>query len=135
MKKNELLFRLSTTVFLALMLPTTSNAGSSDSWRQFDKDSNDALSLEEFSTLRVAQYAALDRNGDGHWTKREFVKREPDMTIGRIDSLRKKFNRWDLNEDGKWDTSEASKAIKGNFRWLDKNKNKAISIKEFPRFW
>lgn len=120
---------------LIAALPLFGTAAESEAWRQFDTDGNSELSLQEFSALRIAQYAALDRNGDGKWTRREFVKREDDMTMGRIDSLRKKFKRWDKNEDGAWDTGEASAAISGSFRWLDKNKDKSLQIDEFPKYW
>ena len=119
------------TILLSL-LPLLCFAQIDDKWRQFDKDNNNELSLQEFSQLRIAQYAAIDRNSDGQWTRREFVKREDNMTHGRIDSLRGKFKRWDKNDDGLWNVEEAEKAIIGNFRWLDKNRNGSLSIKEFP---
>jgi len=117
--------------FLAPLL--CANAYTDDSWRQFDEDENDELSFEEFTQLRITQYAALDRNDDGQWTRKEFVQRMPDMTMGRIDALRGKFKRWDKNEDGLWDTNEAAKAIEGNFKWLDKNRNGSLGMKEFPK--
>ena len=110
-------------------------ADDAESWRQFDQDGDSNLSMEEFSNLRIAQYTALDRNNDGHWTRREFVKRKPDMSMGRIDALRGKFNRWDKDENGVWDATEASQAIEGNFKWLDKNRNGKLGKKEFPRYW
>ncbi|OUW18291.1 MAG: hypothetical protein CBD18_02960 [Opitutales bacterium TMED158] len=116
-----------------LMLCFSAVAYAEDAWRPFDKNGNDELSFDEFMQLRIAQYAALDRNGDGKWTRREFVKRMPDMSMGRIDSLRGQFKRWDKDENGLWDTSEAAKAIEGNFKWLDKNKNGSLAIKEFPK--
>ena len=117
----------------ALLVAASAHAG--DSWRQFDVDENDELSFAEFTQLRIAQYAALDRNGDSQWTRREFVQRMPDMTPGRTDALRQKFKRWDKNEDGLWDTSEAALAIEGNFNWLDKNKNGSLAIEEFPKYF
>ena len=119
------------STLLALLVSATASAD--DSWRQFDKDKNDELDFAEFTQLRIAQYAALDRNSDGKWTRKEFVQRMPDMSLGRLDALRGKFKRWDQNEDGVWDTSEAALAIEGNFKWLDKNKNGSLSIKEFPK--
>ena len=120
---------------LPLVFALCGNAYSDDSWRQFDANENGELDFEEFTQLRITQYAALDRNGDGQWTRREFVQRAPDMTMGRIDALRGKFKRWDGNEDGIWDTTEAAKAIEGNFKWLDKNKNGSLAEKEFPRYF
>lgn len=130
---NGLLRKITLATLLALLLSAVAVAD--DAWRQFDEDENDELSLEEFTQLRIAQYAALDRNGDGKWTRKEFVRRMPDMTAGRIDALRGKFKRWDKDEDGLWDTSEAAQAIKGNFKWLDKNKNGSLAMKEFPKFF
>ena len=46
--------------------------------------------------------------------------------------LREKFKRWDKDENGVWSLKEAEMAIDGNFKWLDKDKNKSISIKEMP---
>jgi Ca2+-binding EF-hand superfamily protein len=50
----------------------------------------------------------------------------------RPGDLRAKFKRWDKNKDGLWTIEEAEMAIEGNFRWLDKNKSKSISIDEMP---
>ncbi len=126
-----------TTLFLLVFLlgagSAFANAADDDSWRQFDKDNNNELSLEEFTQLRVAQYTVIDRNSDGQWTRKEFVQRMPDMSPGRVDALRGKFKRWDKNEDGLWDTSEAAQAINGNFKWLDKNRDGSLATKEFPK--
>ena len=130
--KNIISLALILTISLASFADTSNT---DNSWRQFDTDENNELSLAEFSALRIAQYTALDRNGDKQWTRREFVKRAPDMTMGRIDALRQKFKRGDIDENGKWDTSEASQAIQRNFNWLDKNKNGSLAAKEFPRYW
>ena len=130
---NVILRKITFATLLALLFPVAAHAD--ESWRAFDKDENGELNFEEFTQLRITQYAALDRNGDGKWTRREFVKRMPDMTMGRIDALRGKFKRWDKNEDGLWDTGEAAKAIEGNFKWLDKNKNGSLAIQEFPKFF
>ena len=119
------------TAFSTLLFCTS--AHSDESWRQFDTDSNDELSIEEFTQLRITQYTVLDRNSDGQWTRREFVQRMPNMSMGRTDSLRGKFKRWDKNEDGIWSTDEAAQSIDGNFKWLDKNKNGSLAQKEFPK--
>ena len=102
-------------------------------WRDYDKDNNKKLSIEEFSQLRITQYTALDLNQDGSWSRREFVKRSDNMTIGRKDALRQKFKRWDNNNDGQLSSEEVSRLIAGNFRWLDKNKSQSISLKEMPK--
>ena len=102
-------------------------------WRNFDKDSNKKLSIEEFSQLRIAQYTALDLNQDGNWSRREFVKRSDNMTMGRKDALRKRFNRWDSDENGLLNSEEVSRLIAGNFSWLDKNKSRSLSLKEMPK--
>lgn len=129
--------QITLAALLGLALCTAAHAEDASSpeegWRQFDKDQNGELSFEEFTALRIAQYAALDRNSDGKWTRREFVQRAPDMSAGRLDALRQKFKRWDKDEDGLWDTSEAALAIEGNFKWLDKNKNGSLATKEFPK--
>ena len=127
------MFMKNKSLICCLLLSVSANAEMDDSWRQFDKDSNNELSLEEYSSLRIAQYVAIDRNGDNQWTRREFVMRSDDMSNGRKDALRGKFKRWDKNGDGLWSTGEAEKAIGGSFRWLDKNRNKSLSINEFPK--
>jgi len=47
--------------------------------------------------------------------------------------LRSKFKRWDKDGDGFWTLTEAEKMIKNNFRWLDKDKSKTITVKEMPK--
>ena len=120
---------------LFCMIPFINIAIADEKWKFWDKDQNNELSFEEFQELRIKQYMVLDENYDNKWSRKEFVMREPNMSEGRIDSLRGKFKRWDKNNDGFWDTEEASNAINGNFRWLDKNKNKSISINEHPKHW
>ena len=39
---------------------------------------------------------------------------------------------WDKDENDIWTLAEAESAILGNFNWLDKDKNKSISIEEMP---
>lgn len=104
-------------------------------WQKFDSDNNGMLSLAEYSQMEILIFSALDKNGDGSWTRREFVKRKPDMSLGRLDALRGRFKRGDKNEDDLWDTNEASAAIKSRFNWLDKNNNGQLAEKEFPNFW
>ena len=106
---------------------------SSVNWRDYDKDNDKTLTLEEFSQLRITQYAALDLDLDGIWSKKEFVKRSDNMRESRISALRKKFVRWDKDENGELNSEEISKGIKGNFRWLDKNGSRSLSLKEMPK--
>lgn len=110
-----------------------SASGSPIDWRAYDKDDNKKLSIEEFSQLRITQYAKFDRNADGSWSRREFVKRSNNMTMARTDALRKKFKKWDSNDDGELSSEEVAKLIAGNFRWLDKNKSRSLSLKEMPK--
>ncbi|MEE3240990.1 MAG: hypothetical protein VX231_08500 [Pseudomonadota bacterium] len=124
---------------LLVMIPfiLTASLASADeksiNWRDYDKDNNKKLSIEEFSQLRITQYTALDINQDGSWSRREFVKRSDNMSIGRKDALRQKFKRWDNNNDGQLSSEEVSRLIAGNFRWLDKNRSQSISLKEMPK--
>ena len=120
--------------FVAAVVGLRVEASGQD-WRPFDADENGELSFEEFTQLRITQYTALDRNGDGRWTRKEFVQRMADMSMGRTDALRGKFKRWDRDDDGFWDTSEAAQAIEGNFKWLDKNKDGFLAPKEFPKYF
>jgi len=129
---KKLIATLTMVPFL-LTAALTSADESLINWRDYDKDSNKKLSIEEFSQLRITQYAALDLNQDGSWSRREFVKRSDDMTMGRKDALRKKFKKWDHNDDGQLSSEEVSKLIAGNFRWLDKNKSRSLSLKEMPK--
>jgi Ca2+-binding EF-hand superfamily protein len=126
--------RTSRLLFIVLLsLAASGPAIAEGDWQQFDIDKNNELNLQEFTQLRITQYTLLDRNSDGQWTRREFVQRAPDMTLGRIDALRGKFKRWDKNADGLWDTSEAAQSIEGNFKWLDKNRDGSLAPKEFPK--
>ena len=120
-------------VMVLLSLAASPSAHAQENWRQFDADNDSQLNLQEFTQLRITQYTLLDRNSDGQWTRREFVQRMPDMSLGRIDALRGKFKRWDKNADGLWDTSEAAQSIEGNFKWLDKNRDGSLAPKEFPK--
>lgn len=139
MKLLSLLITLSVTMFCGNAMAGHHESGEADKkkegWAQFDTDGDGALNVEEYSQLEVAQLSALDRNGDGEWTRREYVKRAPNMSAGRLDALRGRFKRSDTNEDEVLDTAEASKSIEKRFLWLDKNKNGKIEPKEFPKFW
>ena len=61
---------------LLVMIPfiLTASLASADeksiNWRDYDKDNNKKLSIEEFSQLRITQYTALDINQDGSWSRR-----------------------------------------------------------------
>jgi Ca2+-binding EF-hand superfamily protein len=104
----------------------------SELWRPFDANKDNALSKAEFGKYLAEQYVALDEDMDGVWTKEEFVKRPDYMKRNDPTRLREKFKRWDKDENGVWSLKEAEMAINGNFNWLDKDKNKLISIKEMP---
>ena len=103
-----------------------------DRWRAFDVNNDNALSGEEFGNYLADQYSTLDKNLDGEWTKREFVNRPAYMKRNDPTRLREKFKRWDKDENGIWTHTEVESAILGNFDWLDKDKNKSISIEEMP---
>jgi Ca2+-binding EF-hand superfamily protein len=104
----------------------------SELWRPFDANKDNALSKAEFGKYLAEQYVALDEDMDGVWTKEEFVKRPDYMKRNDPTRLREKFKRWDKDENGVRSLKEAEMAINGNFKWLDKDKNKSISIKEMP---
>ena len=121
-------------ISIACLLASASicHAQSDLGWRAFDENKDNALSMVEFGNYRSFQYIELDINLDGKWAQSEFVKRPNSMKYMRANDLRAKFKRWDKNKDGVWSMNEAEKAIKGNFRWLDKDKNKLITTKEMP---
>ena len=50
-----------------------------------------------------------------------------------VDFLRSKFKRSDKDGDGFLSLAEVEKMIKNNFRWLDKDKSKTITVKEMPK--
>ena len=110
-----------------------SHAQSDLGWSTFDENKDNALSIVEFGNYRSFQYVELDLNLDGIWSRSEFVKRPNSMKYMKANDLRAKFKRWDKNKDGVWSAAEAERAIKGNFRWLDKDKNKLITVTEMPR--
>jgi Ca2+-binding EF-hand superfamily protein len=107
-------------------------ADASELWRPFDTNKDNALSKAEFGNYLAEQYVALDEDMDGFWNKREFVRRPEYMKRNDPTRLREKFKRWDKDENGVWSLKEAEMAIDGNFEWLDKDKNKLITIKEMP---
>tara|TARA_B100000767_G_C19591513_1_gene461647 strand:+ start:298 stop:693 length:396 start_codon:yes stop_codon:yes gene_type:complete len=121
------------TVAPFLLASALTVAGGPIDWRDYDNDGNKKLTIEEFSQLRITQYAKFDRNSDGIWSRKEFVKRSNNMTMARTDALRKKFNKWDANDDAELNSEEVAKLIAGNFRWLDKNKSRSLSLKEMPK--
>ena len=126
MQKTPLIFLLS-MITSALCL-----GDASELWRPFDANKDNALSEAEFGKYLAERYVALDEDMDGLWTKEEFVKRPAYMKRNDPTRLREKFKRWDKDENGVWSLKEAEMAIDGNFKWLDKDKNKSISIKEMP---
>ena len=101
-------------------------------WRAFDVNKDNALSGQEIGNFLADKYSTLDKNLDGKWTKREFVNRPAYMKRNDPTRLREKFKRWDKDENDIWTLAEAESAILGNFNWLDKDKNKSISIEEMP---
>ena len=120
-------------IFLLSMITSAICFGeSSERWRPFDANKDNALSKAEFGNYLAEQYVALDEDMDGSWTKKEFVSRPEYMKRNDPTRLREKFKRWDKDENGVWSLKEAEMAIDGNFEWLDKDKNKLITIKEMP---
>ena len=125
MKKTQV------TIACLLLLPISSFADSS--WKAFDKDKDSMLSLSEFANYKADQYAELDMNGDSKWTRSEYVKGLRDIKDLDPHWLREKFKRFDKNDDRVLSLEEAESEIAKNFKWLDKDKNKKISLKEMPK--
>ena len=95
MQKTSLVFLLS-MITSALCLGDTSEL-----WRPFDANKDNALSKAEFGKYLAEQYVALDEDMDGVWTKEEFVKRPDYMKRNDPTRLREKFKRWDKDENGR----------------------------------
>lgn len=125
MKKSQI------TIACLLLLPISSFAYSS--WKAFDKDKDSMLNLTEFANYKADQYAELDMNGDSKWTRSEYVKGLRDIKDLDPHWLREKFKRFDKNDDRVLSLEEAESEIAKNFKWLDKDKNKKISLKEMPK--
>jgi Ca2+-binding EF-hand superfamily protein len=125
MKKTQI------TIACLLLLPISSFADSS--WKAFDKDKDSMLSLTEFANYKADQYAELDMNGDSKWSRSEYVKGLRDIKDLDPHWLREKFKRFDKNDDRVLSLEEAESEIAKNFKWLDKDKNKKISLKEMPK--
>jgi len=125
MKKTQI------TIACLLLLPISSFADSS--WKAFDKDKDSMLSLSEFANYKADQYAELDINGDSKWSRSEYVKGLRDIKDLDPHWLREKFKRFDKNDDRVLSLEEAESEIAKNFKWLDKDKNKKISLKEMPK--
>lgn len=125
MKKTQI------TIACLLLLPISSFADSS--WKAFDKDKDSMLSLSEFANYKADQYAELDMNGDSKWSRSEYVKGLRDIKDLDPHWLREKFKRFDKNDDRVLSLEEAESEIAKNFKWLDKDKNKKISLKEMPK--
>ena len=124
MKKTQISFAC------LLLLPLCSFA---DSWKAFDKNKDSMLNLTEFANYKADQYAELDMNGDGKWTRSEYVKGLRDMKDLDPHWLREKFKRFDKDGNRVLSIDEAEDEIAKNFKWLDKDKNKKISPKEMPK--
>ena len=117
-----------------LALPSSiCHAEDANGWPTFDLNKDSALTLIEFGNYLSNIYVELDTNLDGRWTSSEFVTRPSYMRRINPDFLRSKFKRWDKDSDGFLTLAEAEKMIKNNFRWLDKNKSKTITVKEMPK--
>ena len=117
-----------------LALPSSiCHAEEANGWPTFDLNKDSALTLTEFGNYLSNVYVELDTNLDGRWTRSEFVTRPSYMRRINPDFLRSKFKRWDKDSDGFLTLAEAEKMIKNNFRWLDKNKSKTITVEEMPK--
>ena len=117
-----------------LALPSSiCHAEDANGWPTFDLNKDSALTLTEFGNYQSNIYVELDTNLDGRWTRSEFVTRPSYMRRINPDFLRSKFKRWDKDSDGFLTLAEAEKMIKNNFRWLDKNKSKMITVEEMPK--
>ena len=72
-------------------------------------------------------------NGDGKWSRSEFVKGLRDIKGIDPHWLREKFARFDKNDNRSLSLEEAENEIDKNFKWLDKDKSKSITPKEMPK--
>ena len=118
--------------FLALQ-PSICSADAVEGWRAFDINKDNELNMIEFGNYQSQLYVELDANLDGRWTMSEFITRPSSMRQMNRTFLKSKFKRWDKDSNGYWTLPEAEKAIKNNFRWLDKDKSKTITVKEMPK--
>ena len=114
-----------------LLFPIVSFA--QPAWKAFDKNKDDALSVAEFISYKSDLYAELDMNGDGKWSRSEFVKGLRDIKGIDPHWLREKFARFDKNDNRSLSLEEAENEIAKNFKWLDKDKSKSITPKEMPK--
>jgi Ca2+-binding EF-hand superfamily protein len=116
-----------------LIVPMACIAESKEAWQAFDKNKDNALSLSEFASYKSDQYAEIDENGDGKWSRSEFVKGLRDLKDIDPHWLREKFKRFDKDDNRILTIEEAEKEIAVNFKWLDKDKSKTITKKEMPK--
>jgi Ca2+-binding EF-hand superfamily protein len=122
-----------TQISLACLLLCPIVSFAQPAWKAFDKNKDDALSVAEFVSYKSDLYAELDMNGDGKWSRSEFVKGLRDIKGIDPHWLREKFARFDKNDNRSLSLEEAENEIAKNFKWLDKDKNKSITPKEMPK--
>lgn len=120
------------SAFIALLLPSTAalaqEENSQDMWlmAKYDVDGDRVISMDEISTKREKMFGYMDGNQDGDVTFEEYQNLDVKK---RELLLQARFNKLDLNADGRLDSAEYA-SYSGSFDRFDQDGDGKITHAE-----
>lgn len=97
---------------------------------RMDLDSNGRVTLDEMETIRAERLAKADANGDGAVTLEELksvVQRDGER-------MERRFQRMDLDGDGRVTKAESTQVARKWFEAVDKNGDGGITVGELQQW-
>lgn len=115
-------------MFVLLALPGAASAQTTDQLRQADSNGDGSISKKELQDLRAANFARLDRNGDGFVDGGDSPRMGPPKK--QFDEALAQVQAADTNGDKRISKQEMVGAPTPKFDATDKNKEGVLSSDE-----